>query len=262
MSSSSSHSSSASPPLGVTENGLFVTVPGGVTVCPTTEVREGFDAFKKIFKSSAQPDLLITQDWFTVDARVSETRGWGKPADDYRAWFDRIHPVKKDMWRSWGLRDIIALTTFAIPHNFDILLPLLGFWSSDFKAFIFPWGMVTPNILDVAAITGFPSFGVTVHPSRLPEKINFSHTHAGGVYSKFLTKNTRIEAEITDTKHTTFLIYLFCEFFYGTGSAGIVQKLHPFFALMSSGTVYAWAPFIGGLYKGIQSCLIRSGSTA
>lgn len=135
-----------------------------------------------------------------------------------------------------------SLSTFHLSHNFDVLLPLLGFWSSNFNTFIFPWGMITPTILDVAAITGLSAFGATVHPLKLLEKVNFHHIHA--------------RADVTDTGHTTFLMYFFCKYFYGTASAGVVQELQPFIALMTSGSVYAWALyFLVGLYKGIQVML-------
>lgn len=89
--------------------------------------------------------------------------------------------------------------------------------------------------LDVAAILRLPILGKVVHPSVLPNKVNFNYIDVGGVYSTFIVKNAKIEVEVSDIEHTTFLMYFFRKFFYGTAS---VDRVQYFVYLMLSNTVY------------------------
>lgn len=100
----------------------------------------------------------------------------GQTTDDYRIWFDRIARLKSSLWKTWDLDEIIRLSTFDIPANYDALLPLLGFWSTKFNMFIFPWGSLTLTLLDVAAITGLPIYCTAIHPCKLPQKVNFTQS--------------------------------------------------------------------------------------
>lgn len=88
--------------------------------------------------------------------------------------------VKGELWNSWGLYDMIALSIINIPANFDMFLPLLGFWSAEFNAFIMPWGMPSPTLLDVVTILVLPIYGKLAHPSKLPKKVNFNYIHDRG----------------------------------------------------------------------------------
>lgn len=152
------------------------------------------------------------------------------------------------MWKTWGFDLIICLSTFDIPTNYDVLLPLLGFWSTELNICIFPWGTLTPTLPDVATITRLPR--------KLPPKVNYQHVHAEGRYPTFISKNFRAEATISDTEHTTFLMYFFCKFLYGPVSAGIVQELHHSIPLMLSDNIYAWGSvFLSNLYRGIYVLL-------
>lgn len=59
---------------------------------------------------------------------------------------------------------MISISSFNIRVNYDVLLPLLDFWSVEFNTFIFPWGLLTPTLLDVAAIIGIPISRKPIHP--------------------------------------------------------------------------------------------------
>lgn len=60
---------------------------------------------------------------------------------------------------------MIILSTIEISHKFDVLFPLMGFWSTSLNAFVFPWGMLTLTLLNVAAIRGLPAGETEVHAS-------------------------------------------------------------------------------------------------
>lgn len=113
--------------------------------------------------------------------------------------------------------------------------------------------MITPTLLDVAAILGLPLAGKNVHAYNFLKKIDLGFVHAKGVYSTFIKQNAETEGEVTDFKHSTFLMYLFSKFFYGTASVGVVQELQSYVTMMIDNTVHSWDPFIlVGLYKGIH----------
>lgn len=61
------------------------------------------------------------------------------------------------------MSDMIALSTISIPSYYDQLIPLLGYWSTEVNIFIFPWGTLTPTLLDVVAILGLPLLVKSVH---------------------------------------------------------------------------------------------------
>lgn len=55
-----------------------------------------------------------------------------------------------------GFYDMISLSATTITPCYDLLLHLLGFWSTKFNTFIFSRGVVTPTLLDVTTIPGLP----------------------------------------------------------------------------------------------------------
>lgn len=74
-----------------------------------------------------------------------------------------IVEVKGDTWKTRGIYDMIMLSTIEISHNFYVLFALMGFSSTSLNAYMFPWGMLIPTLLDVVAILGLPVDGKEVH---------------------------------------------------------------------------------------------------
>lgn len=58
---------------------------------------------------------------------------------------------------------MIQVSAVEVSHNFDILFSIMSFWSTSLNAFIFPWEILTPTVLDVTAILGIPAGGRDVH---------------------------------------------------------------------------------------------------
>lgn len=166
----------------------MVNIDGGIALRPfTSKFREGLDCFKRIFKPTPYPvGLQITRKWFTTGAKVTEGRGWPKPTLEYQNWVKRMASAKSYHWKTRGFYDMISLSATTITPCYDLLLHLLGFWSTKFNTFIFSWGVVTPTLLDVTAILGLPLGGKHVHAYAHPRKVNHDYVHAKGIDSIFI----------------------------------------------------------------------------
>lgn len=86
---------------------------------------------------------------------------------------------------------MIALSVVNIPACYDLLHPFLGFWSAEFNAFIFSWGMLTPTLLDVASIIGMPLSGKSMHAYAILKKVKHGYVHARGFTLPLLARTPR-----------------------------------------------------------------------
>lgn len=126
------------------------------------------------------------------------------------------------------------------------------------KAFVFPWGTLTPTLLDVAVILGLPADGIEVHANPDFLGVDPSYTYALA-FSNILVKNAKFSRPDTDGEHHAFLMYLFKKFFYNTKSFGVVKELSVFVQLQT-GQKYAWGPFfLALLYKSMDKFLRQVG---
>lgn len=103
--------------------------------------------------------------------------------------------------------------------------------------------MATPTLVDDVTILGLPLAGKHLHAYYEPKKIDLGYVRVPkGVYSTFIKQNAKTTTSAIDAKHTTFLMYFFCKFFFGTTSVGIVQEFQTYVSKMMSGDVYSGGP--------------------
>src|ERR1044072_1870972 len=69
----------------------------------------------------------------------------------YTKWLDRVQAVKGETWKKQGIFDIIQISRKPIKCNA-------------------PYGMITPTLFDVAAITGLKPIGQTYDPIKFKEQ--------------------------------------------------------------------------------------------
>lgn len=89
------------------------------------------------------------------------------------------------------------------------------------NAFIFPWGILTPSLLDVAALLGLPGGGHDVHADSaiVGEEPSFISSLA---FSNHLARNAKSGSPITEGEHYAFMLYFFNRYFYCPNSFAIV----------------------------------------
>lgn len=150
---------------------------------------------------------------------------------------------------------MIVLSTIEIPHNFDVLVPLMWFWSTSLNTFCFPMGMLTPILLDVAAILGLPARGRKVHvdPNFPTDGLVYEHDSA---FQNLLSWDVKKSCHVTDAEHQAFLMYFFNKYVYIINSFTVIKELHPFVCMLLSYQGYSWGSFfLALLYKGKHSLL-------
>ncbi|CAI9105929.1 OLC1v1004966C1 [Oldenlandia corymbosa var. corymbosa] len=75
--------------------------------------------------------------------------------------YRELEPKYGDTWRMAGIYDSLKFCTIGFGESRDFVEAVLGFWSGTSNVFCFPWGPMTPTLLDVCVITGLPAI-VTV----------------------------------------------------------------------------------------------------
>lgn len=169
--------------------------------------------------------------------------------------------VKGDTWKNWGIYDMIILSTIEISLNLNILFPLIGFWSTSLNTFVFPWGMLTPTLLDVAAILGLPAGGKEVHAGSNFSTKNLAY-ESDSAFIYLLNWNFKTSGDVTDAENKTFLMYFFNKYFYNNNSFQVVNNTHPFIHLLLSNQGYSWGSFtLSLLYKVFSTSLRRCMTT-
>ncbi|PNX61720.1 hypothetical protein L195_g052602, partial [Trifolium pratense] len=72
--------------------------------------------------------------------------------DQYLGWLDRIQQDKADIWQACGIYDLIQLSRTGLKYQQEMIVAALHFFESSTNTFHFECGMMTPTLLDVAAI--------------------------------------------------------------------------------------------------------------
>ncbi|PNX59721.1 hypothetical protein L195_g051561, partial [Trifolium pratense] len=72
--------------------------------------------------------------------------------DQYLGWLDRVQRDKADIWQACGIYDLIQLSRTGLKYQQEMIIAALHFFESSTNTFHFECGMMTPTLLDVAAI--------------------------------------------------------------------------------------------------------------
>lgn len=84
---------------------------------------------------------------------------------DYLAWLEKVQTQRKKKWKELGIYDMIKISRTGPRYNPDMLLASIFFWDGSTITFQFPCGMLTPTLLDVAAITRLNPQGENFTPT-------------------------------------------------------------------------------------------------
>lgn len=72
--------------------------------------------------------------------------------------------------KTLGIYDLIELSDHNLGYNFTQLMACFHFWHLDSNSFHVPFGMITPTLFNIAAITGMKPIGITYSSSTLVPK--------------------------------------------------------------------------------------------
>ncbi|CAI9101975.1 OLC1v1000153C1 [Oldenlandia corymbosa var. corymbosa] len=73
--------------------------------------------------------------------------------DAFVQWYQELEPEYGDTWRMAGIYDLLQFCTIGLGESWDLVEAVLVFWSDTSNVFCFPWGLMTPTLLDVCVIT-------------------------------------------------------------------------------------------------------------
>ncbi|XLU75465.1 hypothetical protein S245_034518, partial [Arachis hypogaea] len=121
----------------------------------------------------------------------------------------RVETDKMTLWKEIGIYDLIQLSKNSYTVNSGLMGGALYFWDETSHTFHTPYGMITPTLLDVAAITGLPLLGeeiltTTWSTTGVKYAIDISST----TYQSFILNNKGQDGDpVSDNEHITFLLY-------------------------------------------------------
>ncbi|XP_057428984.1 uncharacterized protein LOC130722314 [Lotus japonicus] len=167
----------------------------------------------------------------------------------YLKWLDRVEEDKRQHWKDVGILDLIQLSRSPISYNPAMLLSALYFWERSTNCLHVPFGMITPTLLDVAAITGLWPIGDDYHSAPAPVKpISIPTDNIS--FSRFIKDHYVESGEVSDAEHVAFLLYWLSAYVFCTKSLRIPAKLLPLANLLHEGRQLAMARLVlGNLYQ-------------
>ncbi|CAJ2655416.1 unnamed protein product [Trifolium pratense] len=145
--------------------------------------------------------------------------------DQYLGWLDRVQRDKADIWQACGIYDLIQLSRTGLKYQQEMIIAALHFFESSTNTFHFECGMMTPTLLDVAAITGLSPLGDTYDPCKASDTIKFDFRNKS--YSKYIVENRKTSDEVSDEEHIAFLTLWLSQvsFFLAGGERTLLQPL-------------------------------------
>jgi len=84
--------------------------------------------------------------------------------DEYLCWLNKVEGKKGQFWKDIGIFDLIQLSRQGPRYHKEMLIVALHFWNTSTNSLRLKCGMLTPTLLDVAAITGLKPTGQTFDP--------------------------------------------------------------------------------------------------
>ncbi|RYR34076.1 hypothetical protein Ahy_A10g048793 [Arachis hypogaea] len=113
------------------------------------------------------------------------------------------------LWKEIGIYDLIQLSKITYTVNSRVMGGALYFWDETSHTFHTPYGMITPTLLDVAAITGLSPLGEEIlTTTRSTTGVKYAIDISSTTYQSFILNNRGQDGEpVSDNEHIAFLLY-------------------------------------------------------
>ena len=131
----------------------------------------------------------------------------------FRAWMTRLEAEKLDQWQDLGIYTLLQIPCCGPPYSCGMLLAATQFWEGSTNTFHTKCGMITPTLLDIAAITGLkPTARVFNHRDANPISLKFDIGDSGKpTYNNFIDYHAKTLGLVTPGEHVVFLaLWLSC----------------------------------------------------
>ncbi|CAL9005193.1 unnamed protein product, partial [Prunus brigantina] len=154
---------------------------------------------------------------------------------DWYHWFKALEPKLKGHWKKIGIYDTLLLCAGSpFPCDRSLIIAALCFWSSSTNCMRLRFGMMTPNLLDLAAIAGLRPHGDDFSAANLPEAksgLDFHKSNkTSGSWVKTYLGHGGDPADpssikgVSYTEHVAFLVMWLCKFLACPKFGGITKE--------------------------------------
>ena len=218
------------------------------------------NSFKHLFPSRPNEPLLASLP--TINAHfmnnTHETFRTAFPLKKgkYQIWFDKMIKEKGKDWEEMGILPLTKLSTEPIQYNCALLCAALHFWHPSTSSFHVRLGMISPTLMDLAAITGlrpdgdFPYFEVVdkKNPSDLVPDLEVM------TYKAFLERNMGLEGSpVSNKEHVAFLLFWFSKYVFCRKGLQVPNMYIPVAIALHKKQKFALGPCIlAALYEGLD----------
>ncbi|KAL5173278.1 hypothetical protein HKD37_16G045853 [Glycine soja] len=145
---------------------------------------------------------------------------------DYLPWLDRVEQAYEDFWKTYGIFDLIQFSRFGPEYRPEMLIAAMHFFESSTNTFQFKCGMMTPTLLDVAALTGLRPSGETYDPTKSSDNIKLIYKE--NTFSKYIAEHKgSVEEEVSDEEHVAFLTLWLSHYVFCTKSLQVAKRFIP-----------------------------------
>lgn len=121
---------------------------------------------------------------------------------EYIAWLEKVQGQLKVQWENLGIFDIIQLSRTGPKYNQGMMLASILFWEGSTNTFQVPYGMITPTLFNVAAITGLLPLGEIFDPT-LKSDIEFNFDNPD-FKQYIIDHHDKTNATVSDMEHIAF----------------------------------------------------------
>ncbi|CAL2264999.1 unnamed protein product [Prunus armeniaca] len=183
---------------------------------------------------------------------------------DWYHWFKALEPKLKGYWKKIGIYDTLLLCAGSpFPCDRSLIIAALCFWSSSTNCMRLCFGMMTPNLLDLAAIVDLRPHGEDFSAANLPDgKVGLdfhkSNKNSGSWVKTYLghggdpTDPPSING-VSYTEHVAFLVMWLCKFLACPKSGGITKEFQALAEVLADGHQVAMGPiFLAYLYRWLR----------
>ncbi|CAL2247872.1 unnamed protein product [Prunus armeniaca] len=143
-------------------------------------------------------------------------RGWPTSGPEkWNKWLDRLSSLCDTQWREEDIYDAIMLCKSSFTCDRNLVAAGLCFWSTSTNTMKLRFGMMTPTLLDLAAMAGFQPCGGEVSalsPSKC--EVDFVFTKKNKSYKVFMEANAQQTGPLMHIEYTAFLMIWLCKYVF------------------------------------------------
>ncbi|PQP98279.1 uncharacterized protein Pyn_26110 [Prunus yedoensis var. nudiflora] len=196
---------------------------------------------------------------------VRPQQQWSTVTPDWEKWLPRMEHFFGQQWKDQGIYHLIKLFDRPLVIDRSLLAATLCFWSSATNTMNFRFGMMTPTVLDMAALFGLSPLGVEVNAALVAPEAERSFkatwptlTRLAGnkaknmlnyssFYSNFGVEDSAEDdaiAPLGEVEHAAFLLYWLCKFVFYTQANKVTLEFAHLADYLAQGGRLALGPFL------------------